>query len=206
VNSVAARPATRADINALSVTLGRAFLDDPVMCWMLPDADLRRRRLHRLFAALTRYHHLSRGGAEVAPDGDGIGGAALWDPPGQWEHTRAEELRAMPRLLLAFGTSLRKGLEITELMKKAHPEEPHWYLAVIGSDPAVRGKGFGQVLMRSRLDRCDAEHAPAYLESSNPDNVPYYQRFGFEVTGEIELPGRDGVAGPSLVPMWRSPR
>jgi GNAT superfamily N-acetyltransferase len=206
VNSVAARPATRADIKALSVTLGRAFLDDPVMCWMLPDADLRRRRLHRLFAALTRYHHLSRGGAEVAPDGDGIGGAALWDPPGQWEHTRAEELRAMPRLLLAFGTSLRKGLEITELMKKAHPEEPHWYLAVIGSDPAVRGKGFGQVLMRSRLDRCDAEHAPAYLESSNPDNVPYYQRFGFEVTGEIELPGRDGVAGPSLVPMWRSPR
>ncbi|MDT5106842.1 MAG: hypothetical protein QOI25_4355 [Mycobacterium sp.] len=206
MNSVAARPATRADINALSVTLGRAFLDDPVMCWMLPDADLRRRRLHRLFAALTRYHHLSRGGAEVAPDGDGIGGAALWDPPGQWEHTRAEELRAMPRLLLAFGTSLRKGLEITELMKKAHPEEPHWYLAVIGSDPAVRGKGFGQVLMRSRLDRCDAEHAPAYLESSNPDNVPYYQRFGFEVTGEIELPGRDGVAGPSLVPMWRAPR
>jgi GNAT superfamily N-acetyltransferase len=206
VNSVAARPATRADISALSVTLGRAFFDDPVMCWMLPDVDQRRRRLHRLFAALTRYHHLSRGGVEVAPDGDGIGGAALWDPPGQWEHTRAEELRAMPRLLLAFGTTLRRGLEADELMKKAHPEEPHWYLAVIGSDPAVRGKGFGQVLMRSRLDRCDAEHAPAYLESSNPDNVPYYQRFGFEVTGEIKLPGRDGIAGPSLVPMWRAAR
>jgi GNAT superfamily N-acetyltransferase len=206
VNSVAARPATRADVSALSVTLGRAFFDDPVMCWMLPDVDQRRRRLHRLFAALTRYHHLSRGGVEVAPDGDGIGGAALWDPPGQWEHTRAEELRAMPRLLLAFGTTLRRGLEADELMKKAHPEEPHWYLAVIGSDPAVRGKGFGQVLMRSRLDRCDAEHAPAYLESSNPDNVPYYQRFGFEVTGEIKLPGRDGIAGPSLVPMWRAAR
>ena len=57
-------------------------------------------------------------------------------------------------------------------------------------------------MMRSRLDRCDAEHAPAYLESSNPANVPYYQRFGFEVTGEIVLP--DG--GPSLVPMWRRAR
>ena len=34
--------------------------------------------------------------------------------------------------------------------------------------------------MQSRLDRCDAEHAPAYLESSKPDNVPYYLRFGFE--------------------------
>jgi ribosomal protein S18 acetylase RimI-like enzyme len=197
-----ARPATRADVGALSRTLGRAFFDDPVMCWMLPDAEVRRRKLHRLFAALTRHHHLSRGGVEVARDGTGIGGAALWDPPDGWQTTRAEELRAMPSLLLAFGTSLRKGFEVTELMKEVHPEEPHWYLAVIGSDPDVRGKGFGQALMRSRLDRCDAEHAPAYLESSNPDNVPYYQRFGFEITGEIALPN----GGPSLVPMWRTPR
>jgi len=88
------------------------------------------------------------------------------------------------------------------LMKEHHPEEPHWYLGVIGSDPTVRGGGFGQALMRSRLDRVDAEHAPAYLESSNPDNVAYYQRFGFDVTGEIKLP--DG--GPSMIPMWRAPR
>jgi ribosomal protein S18 acetylase RimI-like enzyme len=206
VNSVAVRPATRADIDALSAALGRAFFDDPVMRWMLPDSALRRRKLHRLFAAMTRYHHLSRGGVEVAPDGDGIGGAALWDPPGQWKTSRIDELRAMPTLLLTFGASLRRGLEVEELMKEAHPGEPHWYLAVIGSDPTVRGKGFGQALMRSRLDRCDAEHAPAYLESSNPDNVPYYERFGFEVTGEIELPSRDGNPGPSLVPMWRPAR
>ena len=197
-----ARRATHADVRALSKTLGRAFFDDPVMCWMLPDADARRRKLHKLFEALTRHHHLARGGVEVAPDDGGIGGAALWDPPGEWRQTRGEELRAMPGLFLAFGRSLRRGLVAEEMMKAAHPEEPHWYLAVIGSDPDVRGKGFGQVLMRSRLDRCDAEHAPAYLESSNPDNVPYYQRFGFEVTGEITLP--DG--GPSLVPMWRPAR
>lgn len=87
-------------------------------------------------------------------------------------------------------------------MQRVHPEEPHWYLAVIGSDTTVRGGGFGQALMRSRLDRCDAEHAPAHLESSNPDNVPYYLRFGFEVTGEITIPG----GGPTLIPMWRPAR
>jgi hypothetical protein len=55
--------------------------------------------------------------------------------------------------------------------------------------------------MRSRLDRCDAEGAPAYLESTNPANVPYYQRFRFEVTGEITVP--DG--GPPIWQMWRQP-
>jgi GNAT superfamily N-acetyltransferase len=200
---VLARPATRADVGSLSKTLSRAFFDDPVMVWMLPDEDLRRRRLHKLFEALTRHHHLARGGVEVVPDdGGGVGGAALWDPPGTWRQTRGEELRAMPGLFLAFGTALRRGLVAEEMMKAAHPEEPHWYLAIIGSDPDVRGKGFGQVLMRSRLDRCDAEHAPAYLESSNPDNVPYYSRFGFEVTGELALPG----GGPTLIPMWRPAR
>ena len=48
----------------------------------------------------------------------------------------------------------------------------------------------------------DAEHAPAYLESTKPENVPYYQRFGFTVTGEIVLP--DG--GPTMWAMWRPPR
>jgi len=201
VTSPTVRPATRRDVPAMSRTLGRAFYDDPVMMWMLPDADVRKRKLHKLFASLTTHHHLARGGVEVATDGDGIGGAALWDPPGEWKTTRAEELRAMPGLLLAFGTSLRRGLEVEELMKAAHPEEPHWYLAIIGSDPDVRGEGFGQALMSSRLDRCDAEHAPAYLESSNPDNVPYYQRFGFEITGEIAVPN-----GPKLIPMWRQAR
>jgi ribosomal protein S18 acetylase RimI-like enzyme len=202
VVSIDVTPARRADIRALSATLGRAFYDDPVMTWMLPDAGLRGRRLHRLFASLTRYHHLSRGGVEIASAGDGVGAAALWDPPGRWMHTRAEELRALPGLILAFGKTLERGLTVTELMKRSHPEEPHWYLAVIGSDPSTRGQGFGQALMRSRLDRVDAEHAPAYLESSNPDNVPYYERFGFEVTGELMLP--DG--GPTMWCMWRRPR
>lgn len=201
-DDVVVRPARHADIPALSHALGRAFLDDPVMAWLLPDAHARRRKLHKLFGALTRHHHLTHGGVEVASVGATIGAAALWDPPGKWRHTTGEELRAAPSMVLTFGTAVRRGIRVTELMKREHPEEPHWYLAVIGSDPQVRGAGLGHALMRSRLDRCDAEFAPAYLESSNPDNIGYYERFGFEVTGEIALP--DG--GPVMYPMWRRPR
>ena len=202
MREIRTRAATRADIGDLSQTLARAFADDPVMKWMIPDDQVRRRRLPRLFAALTKYQHLDHGGVEIASSADGIGAAALWDPPGRWQQTRGDELRTGPIMLWTLGTAVLRGQAAAELMKKHHPEEPHWYLAVIGSDPTVRGGGFGQALMRSRLDRVDAEHAPAYLESSNPANVPYYERFGFEVTGEMVLPN----GGPSLIPMWRQPR
>ena len=200
--SIDVRPPLKAEVRSLARTLGRAFYDDPVMQWMLLGARRRAKGLPRIFAAMTRHHFLAGGGVEVALRSGDIGAAALWDPPGRWRHSPREDVMTMPSFLLAMGGRTKRGRQIAELMKKQHPEEPHWYLAVIGSDPTVRGGGFGQALMQSRLDRVDAEHAPAYLESSKSDNIAYYTRFGFEVTGEIALP--DG--GPTMWPMWRQPR
>ena len=194
--------AGRPDVKELARVLGRAFFDDPVMMWMVPDDARRARALPRVFAAMTRHHFLAAGGVEIARRDGTLGAAALWDPPGRWKQTSWQELRLLPSCRRATGRQMRRGQEVTELMKTHHPQEPHWYLGVIGSDPDVRGAGFGQALMRSRLDRCDAEHAPAYLESSKEENVPYYMRFGFDITGEIQLP--DG--GPVMAQMWREPR
>jgi ribosomal protein S18 acetylase RimI-like enzyme len=195
------QPARKADIRELSHTLSRAFFDDPVVSWCVPEAPRRAKGLPRMFATMTRYHFLGAGASELATDGAHIAAAALWDPPGRWKQSRLESMLMMPGFLHAFGTSGKRGKVVDELMKKHHPEEPHWYLAVIGSDPTFRGGGYAHALMQSRLDRCDTEHAPAYLESSSPENVSYYQRFGFEVTGEIVIPD-----GPTLWPMWREPR
>jgi ribosomal protein S18 acetylase RimI-like enzyme len=199
------RPAQKADISELSHALGRAFYDDPVAMWIMPDDKVRAAHLGKFFATVTRHHHLAGGGAEVATDGSTIGAAALWDPPGRWKQSAREQLMMLPSFLLGFGFRMTTGRKLGELlgrMKQHHPEEPHWYLAVLGSDTIVRGKGYGHALMRSRLDRVDAEHAPAYLESSKFENIAYYQRFGFEVTGELVIPN----GGPTLWPMWRAPR
>jgi ribosomal protein S18 acetylase RimI-like enzyme len=199
------RPARKADVTELSHALGRAFYDDPVSVWIMPDDKARAAHLRKFFATVTRHHHLAGGGAEVACDGPTIGAAALWDPPGRWKQSAREQLMMLPSFIFGFGPRLTTGRKLSALleqMKGQHPEEPHWYLAVLGSDTVVRGKGYGHALMQSRLDRVDAEHAPAYLESSKYANIAYYQRFGFEVMGEIVLP--DG--GPTLWPMWRQSR
>jgi ribosomal protein S18 acetylase RimI-like enzyme len=55
--------------------------------------------------------------------------------------------------------------------------------------------------MEHALSRCDAEGLPAYLESSNPRNIPLYQRHGFEILGKIQV-----GSSPPVVPMLRAPR
>jgi ribosomal protein S18 acetylase RimI-like enzyme len=88
-----------------------------------------------------------------------------------------------------------------EKMGQWHPEEVHWYLPLIGVEPNAQGKGIGAELMRHAVARCDRERALAYLESSNPRNIPFYRRFGFEVMGEIQM-----GAGPLVTPMLRRSR
>lgn len=194
-------PAHGRQARQIGTVLARAFYDDPVTSWMLPDRRTRLRALSRAFTGLARHHFLPRGGSEVGrADGD-VGAATLWDPPGQRKASRLEELRMAPLMLWSMRSRVPASMRLQELMEKHHPEEPHWYLMLIGSDPSVRGAGFGQALMRSRLDRCDAERVPAYLENSNPKNESYYLRFGFEVIGEIQIPD-----GPKMWPMWRDPQ
>lgn len=198
---VEVRCAGKPDVKALARVLGRAFHDDPVMAWMIPDDARRARALPRIFAAMTRHHFLAGDAVEIAARNGTVGAAALWDPPGRWKQTPREELRMLPAMLLAVGRHMGRGQEMVDVMKRHHPEEPHWYLGVIGSDPDMRGTGLAHALLRSRLDRCDAEGAPAYLESTKESNLPYYLRFGFDVTAELTIPG----GGPRIWPMWRNP-
>jgi GNAT superfamily N-acetyltransferase len=196
------RPLGRRDVRDAARILARAFYDDPVTSWMLPDDRSRLTALKRAFRPLARHHFLPRTGSEIGVRDETVGAVTLWDPPGQRKPGLFEQLITAPAMLWSFRSRVSVSLRVMELMEEHHPEEPHWYLMFIGSDPAVRGAGFGHALMRSRLERCDAEGSPAYLENSNPKNESYYLRFGFEVMGEIKLPDD----GPPLWPMWRNPR
>ncbi len=80
-------------------------------------------------------------------------------------------------------------------------EYAHWYLPQIGVEPNAQGRGLGGELMRHALARCDQEQALAYLEASKPENIPFYQRYGFKVIGEIQI-----GAAPVVTPMLRRPR
>jgi ribosomal protein S18 acetylase RimI-like enzyme len=86
-------------------------------------------------------------------------------------------------------------------IERRHPQEPHWYLAVLGTDPAHQGEGVGSALVRHVLDDPANAGEPAYLETETEANVPFYERHGFRVVGELDVPS----GGPHLWLMWRDP-
>ena len=194
------RQAGRGDAAGTAQVLARAFHDDPVFGWMLPAEGSRDRRLRRFFVTELRHESLRHGAVDVACADGRVAGAAVWFPPGTSLGTEAS---ALPGYLRAFGRHFVTVAQYQSAAVRAHPrEEPHWYLAIIGVDPARQGLGIGAALLRSRLRRCDQDDLPAYLESSKPQNVPLYQHFGFHETGTLSLP--DGA--PPVSPMWRPGR
>ncbi|WP_306363678.1 GNAT family N-acetyltransferase [Nocardia sp. CC227C] len=72
---------------------------------------------------------------------------------------------------------------------EAHrPAEPVWGLAVVGVHPDHRGRGLGRAVIAPGLAAADTEHVPAFLETQDPTNVPFYESLGFETIGHVRLP------------------
>jgi ribosomal protein S18 acetylase RimI-like enzyme len=185
------RAVAPADRQKAVATVALAFASDPMMRWSFPD-PARYLAIAQDFIDAFGGHAVEHSGADEIAD---FGAAALWLPPGV-----APDSDAMGAIIAANmpADKMADGGSLFEQMDRFHPKEPHWYLPLIGADPVHQGKGYGSALMTHALMRCDRDGLPAYLESSNPKNVPLYERHGFKVIGEIQA-----GSSPTLYPMLR---
>ena len=191
------RRAGAGEVEALARTLARAFRADPVSRYIFPDPSRRGIGLARVFAVQLSSTYLARG--EVYATARCEAGA-MWMPPIGRADPLADllvQLRLAPRLR----TRVVAAWRLAHLLGSVHPAVPHYYLATLGTDPAFQRRGLGSALLRPVLEHCDREQLPAYLESSREENVAFYTRHGFAVTGTVVAPG----GGPRLWLMWRPP-
>jgi GNAT superfamily N-acetyltransferase len=191
---VAVRVASEHDLDGIAATLVAAFHADPLWSWAFPGGGLD--PLWRLLVSSAMRYSL----VWVAGD---YAAASVWIPPGGTELTAEEEASLEPMLEAQIGSRAAEVLALFERMERVHPAgPPHYYLSLLGTHPDHRGKGLGMALLAENLAMIDSEGMPAYLESSNPENDPRYERLGFVRAGEFERP--DGRLTCST--MWREPR
>lgn len=130
--------------------------------------------------------------------------ASVWIPPGGTEMSTAqeEELDRLATSRLGDGGAAHLA-QVMAQFDATHPHgEPHYYLSLLATHPAHRGRGAGMALLADNLARIDDEGMPAYLESSNPANNHRYERMGFQPVGQFALPDH----GPVVTTMWRAKR
>jgi GNAT superfamily N-acetyltransferase len=188
-----------ADVDAVAAVLARAFYDDPLQVWALPDDETRQGRLEAMFALQIRYASLPFGESYLDSSGSCV---ALWAPPPGLIEPDAESIAGLAPLADILGEGLGRLRLAFETMQTVHPRVPHFYLQGVGTDPPAQGHGLASAVLRPVLARCDAQRVPAYLESTKERNVGFYERHGWEVTDVVHVPS----GGPPLWLMWREPR
>ena len=102
--------------------------------------------------------------------------------------SRFGELKAIKRLE-----------KIGQQVQPKAPSLPHHEIFWLAILPEARGKGIGSRLLKPVLGNADAEKVGCYLVSSNPRNIPFYQRHGFNQSSLIP------ISTLTLVGMWRAP-
>ena len=193
-------PAGPGEFPARCRSLARAFQEDPGFAWLFPNEATRPRRSLPLWEATLRMH--VRHGSLITTVDGGVA-TAVWDRPDDWRIPTRALVADLPRYMRSLRTGLPRALRGLSALERRHPAEPHWYLAILGTDPDHQRRGLASSLLRPVLDRCDTDGLPAYLETGTPQNVAFYYRHGFVVREEMDLPGRDG---PHIWFMWREPK
>jgi GNAT superfamily N-acetyltransferase len=191
--------ATHADIPRITEIISGAFEHDPVWAVALrSDSESKRRNAYwRLFTESA----VKESTAFVLDDFDAV---SVWLPPGAPELLPEGEVELARWVEAELESEVAAQLwQLLDRFAELRPDpNGHAYLNFLATDPAKRGRGLGEALLQSDLERWDALGIPCYLESSNPANDHRYARNGFTPVGSFETPG-DGAI---VTTMWRDVR
>lgn len=173
----------KGDIDKASEVLSRAFFLEPDMVKILPEEEMRRKKLKMVFYPFIKFGLIF--GEVYAPSSD-MEGVALRNHSSKkeinfWRSLRSGFLGMVSKLdKEERETFIRYGKEMDIQTKKTIQGE-HWLLFILGVDPDRQRKGYGRRLLEPMLRRIDEEKLPVMLDTDKQVNVEYYRKFGFEV-------------------------
>ena len=108
--------------------------------------------------------------------------------PDQKRTTLKSILLDLKLILFCVGLSgIKKALSRESLIKKIQPKEKMYYIWFIGTDKSNQHSGIGSKLLQEIIEDAGSKKLPIYLETSTLKNLPWYERFGFEIYHKLKL-------------------
>jgi GNAT superfamily N-acetyltransferase len=179
------------DVTSAADCLAAAFADDPQMSFFF---DLPHRlELVTEFFSILMAARVALGMPVLLLKGEGrILGAVMGynaQPP-EWLPAHQERWALLQQRQASMASRFERADAISEKYK---PQEPHFYLGVLGVHPSMQGKGAGRALIKAYCDLAERDHVSAgtFLETAQRKNLAFYERCGFQLLGQGELaPGK----------------
>ena len=165
--------------------LTEAFSDNQSVNYVIKQDSHRLKRICRLMQyAVATCHDF--GEVWLSDDRNACALTVLSD---RKRSTVAAVVRDVQLAFLSTGLgNIYRTLRREAQIKAAHPNGPFCHLWFVGVANAARGQGKGSQLLEMVIDHHHARLRPIYLETSTQRNLPWYQRFGFEVYDELNFP------------------
>lgn len=181
----------------------KAFQNDPLWQYLVPDINGRQYMLNNFFSVFLKFSVTNFKAYGVSKPVDGV---AVWSSPNQKGMTLSglfgTDLLKLVSSKMFF--SFFKAFHIfgrSETMHKKYAPKPHYYLEAIDVIPKSQGKGLASKLIRPFLRKADEETVVVYTETMKASNIELYEHFGFKCMEESQLPNTDR----SLWALYRSP-
>jgi ribosomal protein S18 acetylase RimI-like enzyme len=179
-------PLRETDVPAAAALLSRAFYNDPLQIYTLPDPVERAERSAALFSAALRYGLLF-GEVFTTPALEGV---AIWIGPDAWDITEERAAQAgFDRLPGEMGgEATERFFSVLAIGDEPHRRDvrpDHWWVMVLGVAPEAQGRRLARALLEPIMRRADAARQQCYLETANPANIGFYEHMGFERVAEI---------------------
>jgi GNAT superfamily N-acetyltransferase len=173
-----------------SMVMADAFADDPGWAAVGPDDPDRRHTYIRRVCRGVLNVTARRDGRNLHVERDGrVAGVLSSLEPGDWPPPQISATVAQALgPVLAGPRVLWRSLGADSAMHRGHPDEPHVFVWMLAVAPQAQRTGVGRALLSNAIERAEQLGVPTYLDTANPDNLPYYGSFGFDPRGQTELP------------------
>lgn len=172
------------DKKLVTDVLSAAFQNNQSVNYLIPQFSDKQKRIKALMdhsfemCSLFREIYIS----------DNDRGCALISFPDRKRAALRSFLAEIKLIFKSIGfANINMAIEREKAISKYYPDEEIYYLWFIGVMPEFQGQDIGEKLMREILAEADQMKRAVYLETSTLKNIPWYEKFGFEVYYELDF-------------------